>query len=61
MDGYDSTLNIVFEYDEPRHYKDVNNNILTDKDIERQNYIIEKLGCEFYRYNEALVLLYKVN
>ena len=61
LDGYDSNLNIVFEYDEPRHYKDVNNNILSDKDIERQNYIIEKLGCEFYRYNEALDLLYKVN
>lgn len=61
LDGYDSTLNIVFEYDEPRHYKDVNNNILTDKDIERQNYIIDKLGCEFYRYNEAMDLLYKVN
>ena len=61
LDGYDSNLNIVFEYDEPRHYKDVNSNILSDKDIERQNYIIEKLGCEFYRYNEALDLLYKVN
>lgn len=41
-DGYDKDLNIVFEYDEPFHYKDKENNILNDADIERQNYIIEK-------------------
>lgn len=60
VDGYDANLNIVFEYDEPRHYIDVDKSILTDKDIERQNYIIEKLGCEFYRYNEQIDFLYKV-
>lgn len=35
VDGYDKDLNIVFEYDEARHYKDVYNNVLIDKDIER--------------------------
>ena len=61
LDGYDKDLNIVFEYDEPHHYIDVYNNILTNKDLYRQNYIIEKLHCEFWRYNEKLKLLYKVN
>lgn len=60
VDGYDKENNIVFEYDEPRHYEDVYNNILKDKDIERQNYIIQKLHCKFYRYNERLNLLYEV-
>ena len=61
LDGYDKDLNIVFEYDEPYHYKDKENNILNDADIERQNYIIEKINCKFYRYNEYLDLLYQVN
>lgn len=60
VDGYDKELNIVFEYDEPAYYKDIQNNILNKKDIERQQYIIEKLKCEFWRYNEALDLLYKI-
>ena len=60
VDGYDSKLNIVFEYDEPYHYIDKINNTLCDKDIERQNYIIKQLKCEFWRYNEYLDLLYKV-
>ena len=61
LDGYDKDLNIVFEYDEARHYKDIKNNILTDKDIQRQQNIINKLQCEFWRYNEELDFLYKVN
>lgn len=60
IDGYDKTKNIVFEYDEPRHYKDIENSILTDKDIERQNIIINELKCDFYRYNEYKDYLYKV-
>ncbi len=36
LDGYDKDLNIVFEYDEPKHYIDVQNNILSDYDIKRQ-------------------------
>lgn len=61
FDGYDKERNIVFEYDEPSHYDDVENNVLCTRDIERQNYIIEKLNCEFYRYNESLDKFYKVN
>lgn len=60
LDGYDQKLNIVFEYDECKHYEDVMNNILTEKDIKRQEYIIKELNCEFWRYNEQLNLLYKV-
>ena len=61
LDGYDKHLNIVFEYDEPGHYKDVQNNILNEKDIQRQQNIINELHCEFWRYNEAMNLLYKVS
>ena len=60
LDGYDKERNIAFEYDEPRHYEDVYNNVLKEKDIKRQDYIIEKLNCRFFRYNEKLDLLYEV-
>jgi len=59
LDGYDIENNIAFEYDEPYHYENVYNNILKQKDIERENYIKTKLGCKFFRYNEKLGLLYE--
>lgn len=61
VDGYDKDLNIVFEYDEPKHYKDIQNNILKNKDIKRQNNIIASINCKFYRYNEAINLFYEIN
>lgn len=61
VDGYDKNRNIVFEYDEPRHYTNINESILYEKDIERQNVIIENLNCDFYRYNVAKDYFYKVN
>lgn len=60
VDAYDKQRNIVVEYDEPRHYIDVKNNILTEKDLNRQKEIIEHLHCEFWRYNETMNVLWKV-
>ena len=60
LDGYDKELNIAFEHDEPHHYEDVYGNKLCERDIKRQNEIIKKLNCIFYRYNEKLNLLYKI-
>lgn len=59
IDGYDKKLNIVLEYNERKHYIDPFNNILTDKDIERNNYIKECLDCKFYIYNEFTDTLYE--
>ena len=40
VDGYDKERNIIFEYDEKKHYK--SNGNLNNKDIYRQNLIIER-------------------
>ena len=60
LDGYDEELNIAFEYDEPRHYENVYENKLSERDIKRQEEIIKELNCIFYRYNEKLDLFYKI-
>jgi hypothetical protein len=49
LDGYDKEKNIVIEYDEKYHDKQI------EKDIIRQKQIEEHLGCKFYRipYNQC--------
>ena len=50
IDAYDKENNVVVEYDEPYHY-DVYGN-LKERDDKRMKYILEKLRCKFFRYNE---------
>lgn len=56
LDYYDREKNIVVEYDEHHHEKPS----VKKKDTERQNRIIKKLGCRFYRYSEKHNNLYEV-
>lgn len=62
VDGYDKENKIIFEYDESKHYINKKYNILTEKDKQRQNNILNILGSDWtmYRYNENLNLLYKI-
>ena len=60
LDAYDKERNIVVEYDEPRHYIDIENNVLCEKDLKRQQEIINHLHGEFWRYNEKMKCLWKV-
>lgn len=48
VDGYDAENNIVVEYDEIHHQQEKNK----QKDLVRQQQIIEKLGCKFVRLIE---------
>jgi hypothetical protein len=47
-DYYEPALNIVVEYDEPRHYR---HGCLREKDLVRMEQIKAHLGCEFWRYD----------
>ena len=58
LDGYDQELNIAFEYDEKYHHRNKN---IEERDKLRQEYIISQLKCEFWRYDEKMGLLYKVD
>lgn len=49
VDYYEPNLNIVVEYDEPRHYR---RGVLREKDRKRMNEIKAHLGCQFLRFNE---------
>lgn len=53
LDGYDAELNIAFEYDEKYH------NVRKEKDKIKADFIIEQLGCKFYRYDEEKDLFYE--
>ena len=48
VDYYEPALNIVVEYDEPRHYR---HGCLREKDLVRMEQIKAYLGCEFWRYD----------
>ena len=50
--------NIVIEYDEKLHYN--KDGSLKEKDIIRQNEIINELKCRFFRYNEIKNELYEI-
>ena len=47
VDGYDSEKNTVVEVDEPSHYDNEGN--LLERDVRRQNEIINFLNCDFIR------------
>lgn len=49
LDYYEPNLNIVVEYDEPRHYV---NGKLQPKDLQRMDEIKKNLRCKFLRFNE---------
>lgn len=50
VDAYDKDKNIVVEYDEPSHYD--KSGQLKKRDVIRQNEIVKRLKCDFYRYDE---------
>jgi len=56
VDGYDEKKNVVFEYDEPRHYS---NGKLKESDMKRMDEIKKELNCEFLRYDERNKVLKK--
>lgn len=52
VDGFIPELNRVIEVDEKHHFDKKDQ--LKSKDIERQNKISEKLGCEFLRIKDEV-------
>ena len=58
VDAYDAERNIVVEYDENKHH--LYGFQRKSKDIKREQYIKEALGCTFYRYSEFNDKLYQV-
>ena len=56
VDYYEPNLNLVIEWDEPKHNRTKNK----EKDIVRQEAIIEKLKCSFYRIEQKTGKITKV-
>lgn len=54
LDGYCQELNLALEIDEKEHYS---NNILSEKDIEKQNNIMKILNCDFMRIRVDSVMI----
>jgi hypothetical protein len=57
IDGYIKEYNICIEWDEPRH----NSKKQKEKDLIREQYLIENHGCKFVRINEKELLKDPVN
>lgn len=57
IDYYDENNNLLIEWDEKRH----NEPKIKQKDLIRQNYILKKLNCKFYRIDETTKKVYKVD
>lgn len=57
LDYYEPTLNIAIEWDEKYHRKTK----IKAQDTIRQEFIINKLNCEFYRVDDTTKLIKKVN
>ena len=55
VDGYDKINNIVYEWDERRHFN--SDGTLKEKDINRQREITEYLKCKFIRIKDPKVLV----
>jgi len=49
VDGYDKEKNVVIEYDEKHHF--TKNGVLKDRDVIRQQDIMNELSCKFIRIN----------
>ena len=61
VDAFDEKNKVILEYDENRHYYDIDKKILKKKDIIRQNIIMRTMkGYSFYRYIEKTGELYQV-
>ena len=54
VDGYDKKNNIVYEWDENRHYDKFGN--LNSKDVIRENEIKSKLNCKVIRIKESDII-----
>jgi hypothetical protein len=58
VDYYDTSKNLVIEWDEEKHYKAGN---LIDKDIKRQTRIMEEINCKFYRIRQKTKSVSKID
>ncbi len=54
LDGYCQEINLAIEIDEEGHYK---NNILNNRDLNKQNNIINSLNCNFLRIRVKEVII----
>lgn len=51
VDYYEPRINVVIEFDEPYHFDKCGN--LKQRDIDRQRWIENRIGCNFFRINQS--------